>query len=326
VPPKSNAFQELVTVLTQILGRDVTTAPAMLPDRAVPGALREVDICVEGKVAGHTVLLGIECRAWARPQTVEWVEAMFGKHSHLPTSKALVLVSSSGFTRNALKLAEFLGIKAVTPGEVTPGFVGEIVNNLDSVWAKRFDFTPDKMTIVFDPPIEYSDGEVADRVEAFPALHIHRTDSTVLCTAEDLLQHRMQNINLNQPSFRDATGEETRFTLVDENPEADGEPVCLHGGDGEEGVRPRRITRIEIAGALAAQVMEMPLEHGQYEDVPYSTGTVELGDRTFHWVVTEGDEGVQLGARVLPVSGSPTEGQFIEGRRPQPLDPNPGRT
>jgi hypothetical protein len=72
------------------------------------GQATEVDICAEGEIACHEVLLGIECRAWKRPQTIEWVEAMFGKRFHLPTSK-LVLVSSSGFTANALKLAEFLG-------------------------------------------------------------------------------------------------------------------------------------------------------------------------------------------------------------------------
>ena len=116
VPARTNDFQELVTVLTEILGKDKTTPSAMLPDLAVPGASREVDICAEGEVAGHKVLVGIECRASKRPQTVEWVEAMHGKHSHLPTSK-LVLVSSSGFSRNALKLAEFLKVKAIAPGE-----------------------------------------------------------------------------------------------------------------------------------------------------------------------------------------------------------------
>ena len=35
------------------------------------------------------------------------------------------------------KLAEFLKVKAIAPGEeTTPGFVGDIVNNLDTLWAK----------------------------------------------------------------------------------------------------------------------------------------------------------------------------------------------
>ena len=51
-----------MTVLTEILGKDKTTPSAMLPDLAVPGASREVDICAEGEVAGHKVLVGIECR------------------------------------------------------------------------------------------------------------------------------------------------------------------------------------------------------------------------------------------------------------------------
>jgi hypothetical protein len=52
---------------------------------------REVDVCVEGERDGIQVLIGIECRAWKRKQSVGWVEEMYGKHGHLPTSE-LVLV------------------------------------------------------------------------------------------------------------------------------------------------------------------------------------------------------------------------------------------
>ncbi|OBI08551.1 hypothetical protein A5714_01905 [Mycobacterium sp. E2462] len=319
MPRRSNDFQELITALTQILGKDVATPSAMLPDNALPGVHREVDICAEGEVSGHKVIVGIECRASTskrpRPQTVEWVEAMHGKHSHLSTNK-LVLVSSSGFTANALKLAEFLNIKAITPEEVTPGFVGRVVNNLDSVWSKQFSFTPETMTVVFEPPITYADGVSADRVDLFPILHayIHRGDSTVLCQAGELLAHIMSNINMDQPVFADATGEETHFTLDQEHPRANDEPVYLIGGD--EAPVPqtlRRITLIEITGKVKAHVVEVPLKHGQYDGTPYSTGTAVVGDDTFHWVITEGDEGPRMGVRVLNAN-SPTTGQFVEGR------------
>lgn len=316
MPKRTNEFQELITALTQILGRDVATPSAMLDDSAVPGERREVDICAEGHVSGHKVILGIECRAWKRAQTVEWVEAMYGKHSHLPTDK-LVLVSASGFTPAALKLAEFLKIKAITPDDVTPGFVGEVVNNLESVWVKRFDFTPERMTVVFDPPITNADGETADRVDLMPILntHLHRGDSTVLCEAGHLLQQLMSNIDMNQPVFRDATGDETHFTMGQEHPLADGQPIYLLGGDDpdEQPHSLRRITLLEVTGRAVAHVVEVPLKHGQYEGTPYSTGTSKTGDDTYHWVITEGDEGPRMGVRVLN-SGSPTDGQFVQGR------------
>ena len=92
-----------------VAGKDAVTPSALLPELAIPGATREVDICIRSKVLGHEVLIGVECRmSGSRKQTVEWVEAMHGKHSHLPTNK-VVLVSSTGFTKNALKWPSSLG-------------------------------------------------------------------------------------------------------------------------------------------------------------------------------------------------------------------------
>ena len=171
------------------------------------------------------------------------------------------------------------------------------------------------MTIVFDPPIEYS-GDVVDRMDAFPVLHtyLYRADRSVICTAGHVLHSRMQRIDLSQKAFADATGEETHFTMVDEGPHIDGESLYLMGGDDPEPPQTlRRITRIEVVGKLTAHVAEMPLKHGQYEGTNFSTGTAEMGDLAFHWVITEGAEGTHIGARVLPLSGSPTSGQFYEG-------------
>jgi len=104
-----------------------------------------------------------------------------------------------------LKLAEALKIDAVTPSQVTPGFVGEIVNNLDTLWAKRFDCTPERMTFVFDPRIEYRDGGSADRMEAFPANHgipVYRADGSVLCTPAEVLDDAMRNMDSRRRPYR----------------------------------------------------------------------------------------------------------------------------
>jgi hypothetical protein len=322
VPARTNEFQDLITVLTQVLGEERATPSAMLID-AVTGQPREVDICVRGELAGHEVLIGIECRAWKAPQSVTWVEEMYGKHSHLPTSKH-VLVSKSGFTKSALRFAAFHNIKAIVPGEVTSDFVGEIVNNLSSLWAKRFDFTTEKMTIVFEPPIKYADGYEADRMEAFNDLHIQLADGTVVCTAGDLMQSRLQNVDLDQPAFRDATGEENGFTSVDEYPHLDGKPLYLMSGD--EGQPPdtlRKIVRVEINGTLKAVVAEVPLTHGDYDGVPYSTGTGVLGDQSMHWVVTEGPQGGRFATRVVPVghTGSGQTHRGLLGQRSTEIAP-----
>ncbi|MEB3024066.1 restriction endonuclease [[Mycobacterium] crassicus] len=279
---------------------------------SVLGVPREVDIAVEGGVSDHKVVVGIECRAHARPQTVEWVEAMYGKHAHLPTDK-LVLVSSSGFTRNALKLAEHLNIEAITPAAVTPGFIGRVVNNLSSVWAKQFSFTAEKVALSFDPPVESPDGTTSDRLEVPPGVNLHRGDSSVICMVGEFVQGVMRNnVDLRQPVFRDATAGVSNFTMELGDPLANGEPVYVCADDPGPPQTLRRITKVEIAGTVNAFVAEMPLTHAEYKGTPFSAGTLEVGDDTHHWLITEGAEGPRIGVRVLP-KDNPTGGQFYMG-------------
>jgi hypothetical protein len=76
VPARSNAFQEMVTLLTAVMCEDesMTVTPSAMLTDIVTGESREVDISVETEVAEHKVIVGIECRDWKRPQTVQWVE------------------------------------------------------------------------------------------------------------------------------------------------------------------------------------------------------------------------------------------------------------
>lgn len=113
MPPRTNAFQRLVTLLTATLaGHAQVTESAMLTDR-VTGEPREVDVLVSATTATYTVNLGIEVIAWARPADTPWIEKMRAKHENLPTDK-LILVSESGFSAPAKKKAEFYGIETLT--------------------------------------------------------------------------------------------------------------------------------------------------------------------------------------------------------------------
>jgi hypothetical protein len=201
VPRGTNDFQELITLLTQIIGKDVATrlyrhqqqqhrcTPSVELPSKVPGVRdREVDICAVGEVSGHKVVIGIECRASKRPLSIEWVERMYGKHRHLAIDKT-VLVSSSGFTKGALVLAEFLNVEAITPGEVTPGFVGEIVNNLTSLRLERIDFTAEKIIFDVDPPIGPSGRTVEVRPDNWASVAVCHADSTPVCSVGVLVTH-----------------------------------------------------------------------------------------------------------------------------------------
>lgn len=113
MPPRTNAFQRLVTLLTATLaGHARVTESAMLQDR-VTGERREVDVLVVATTATYNVNLGIEVIAWGRRADTPWVEKMRAKHDNLPIDK-LILVSERGFSGPAKLKAQFYGIETLT--------------------------------------------------------------------------------------------------------------------------------------------------------------------------------------------------------------------
>jgi hypothetical protein len=126
MPQRSNDFQRLIATITELLGDGATVTESKMLRELDSDRLREVDICIDGMLAGQPVMIGIECRNHRRKQTVEFVEAMQAKHASLPTD-LVILVSSSGFTETALEKARKANIKAIAPSRVTPDLAHEIV-------------------------------------------------------------------------------------------------------------------------------------------------------------------------------------------------------
>jgi hypothetical protein len=283
----------MVSILTALLRKDPTatvTESAMLMD-SVLNAPREVDICVQTDSSGHMIIVGIECRAWRKRQTVEWVEAMHGKHLHLPTD-ALVLVSSSGFTKAALLVAKSYNIRAITPTDVTPGFVGEIVNNLESVWSKLSSFTPERMRLT----VQWADG-TEEVVQAATDLGVFRADGSLLFDAPQLANELMMLYHPNNDAMRDATGDEKFFEFGVQNPVHEGAPMYLRPLVDEQPVDLVPIIGAVITGPAVIHVVETPLRHGEYNGAAFSTGTATLGDRQIQIVVTEdGNEAPKWGS------------------------------
>jgi hypothetical protein len=104
VPRRSNDFQRLIYLIQQQLGRDAFTVTESKLVRDSTGQRREIDVAVEGTMAGHRVLIAVECRDHARPQDVQWIEQLQGKYRHMAAEK-VVAVSASGFTPAARELA-----------------------------------------------------------------------------------------------------------------------------------------------------------------------------------------------------------------------------
>lgn len=131
MPKRSNEFQRLVAMLTMLKSGGATVHESVEVMEIASQERREVDVIAFGNVAGHQSAVFIECRDWKRPQNVQWVEQARTKFDDLGAN-VKILVSSSGFTKTALAKAARYGIKTITTGEVTPEFVGKVVNSADS--------------------------------------------------------------------------------------------------------------------------------------------------------------------------------------------------
>jgi len=126
---------------------------AMLPKR-LTGELREVDVVLRAKTAGHETVIAIEATGGARRATVDWVEQMIGKHKNLPTDKA-VLVSESGFSRQGRTLARAEQMAPVTPLDAaSDDLAREVVNALPSLSPKTVTLAPDSARVWVSRPDE----------------------------------------------------------------------------------------------------------------------------------------------------------------------------
>lgn len=137
MPKRTNPFQHLFHHIYRQLGKDAVVSESNEILDRVTGTLREVDILVETQIAGHKQVLGIECTSAAetirrRPADVGWVEQMIAKHRDLPTDH-LVLVSETGFSKPAIKKAQFYRAETIALGVALDESWTKIVGKLNKL-------------------------------------------------------------------------------------------------------------------------------------------------------------------------------------------------
>jgi Restriction endonuclease len=186
MPKRSNEFQRLVAMLTALSSEGATVHESVEVMEIASKASREVDVVAVGTVAGHQSIVCIECRDWKRPQDVQWVEQARTKFDDLGAN-VRVLVSSSGFTKLALKKAARHNIKTITPGEVTTEFVGKVVNSADRAEYWHWVNLPQKAEVVITRDGVTQQQELPGNVPVF------RADGSEISMLEDLVNHVMQS-------------------------------------------------------------------------------------------------------------------------------------
>ncbi len=106
-----NAYQELAALVAKALDPEADIQTGQWIEG--PDGDREVDVAVRGTVDGAPHFIHIECKDWKRPVDIQAIDNLDSKRHDL-SADAAILYSNSGFTKNALRKAERVGIDAVS--------------------------------------------------------------------------------------------------------------------------------------------------------------------------------------------------------------------
>ena len=286
MPRRSNEFQRLIFLVKQQVAAHCTVIESkMLLDR-LSNSLREVDICIERSVADHLVTVCIECRDHKRKADVKWVEEMKTKHERLPTN-ALVLVSRSGFTREAQRVAAIYNIETLRFDEVTADSVGRLFGELSSIWSKVVFITPTKVVIT----VSATDQLPAESIIASPDTALYNSDGIECGAVLSLVQFFLNSKELLNNVLSRGLYEHKCLVTGWPNPLDDqGKPLCLLK------LEPsilRKIELIEITAECKFDINEFPLKRGRLgkTDVAWGSGTI-LGNAAL-LVASQDESGIR---------------------------------
>ena len=191
MPKRTNKFQQLIYLIHSQLTDCKVVESAPFVDRR-SGEQREVDIAIFSKIANYPVVIGIECRDHKRPQSSTWVEEMWAKHQALSTT-SLVLVSSSGFYKPALKTASALGIEALTFEQATPEFWPSSLPRLRRLKLSETYKIPVRFTLIPD------EAWLPKGLQAsvLAGLSVHTSDGIALGTLKEVFDKEKDKIQLD---------------------------------------------------------------------------------------------------------------------------------
>jgi hypothetical protein len=320
MPKRTNDFQKLIKMLTQLLGEGAVVEESKMLTDLVSGEDREVDIYAEGTLAGHTVNIGIECRDHQRKQGVEWVEQMRTKHERLPTN-LLILVSSSGFAKSAIAKANSYGIKTIAPTRADSDLAAEVAASL-GVTMKAWHITNMNGTITSTIPTEWLDRNPHGITQDDGQIPFYRSDGSLLVTSNDFYGPALgQHLAANPEWLAAADAADGEFEL--ETPQMNGpgwhgEPLHVYWtADGEQAIL-LPVTIVVVRGrvrVLTEAVAVSPTGEIVYDGNRYLTGTAPMADGTQAQIVIADAQGQRRTQADFPVYIPPPEPENRAARR-----------
>jgi len=154
MPARTNDYQQLVALIEKVLapkGAKITES-AMVPARGIKGG-REVDILIEGEYGPYKIKIAAEVKDTGRKMSLPTFESFIGKYRGdcRILVDQLIVISSSGFSKNVLAVARQARVELLTVADVTE-------EKLTSLGPKRLAFriAPFITRVTVEPPLANS--------------------------------------------------------------------------------------------------------------------------------------------------------------------------
>ena len=287
MPKRSNTFQRVILLTRTHLSDGATVTESKLLLDSVSGEEREVDICVEGQVGGEPIIVSIECRDHGRACDVKWIDEMKAKHERLPTN-LLVLVSSSGFSKQAVNVAFSYGIKLLTLEELGAEGGEKLFGDIESLWSKVFTLTPTKVIV----RVAASEGMQSENVSVAKDTQLFSHSGSSLGAISETVERLLNSKSAVEYFAREGTKEHKGFELRWEPvSDVDGNPLCLQKIDP---LIFRPIEMIHITGSCNFDISEFPIISGRLGNIKVVWGTGQfLGEKSL-LVATQQQSEVKL--------------------------------
>jgi hypothetical protein len=300
VPKRTNERQQIIEMLKTMLAAPscTVTASKFLRD-VVTGADREVDVVAEYHLDGDTFVQSFEVTSKSRPADLIWVEQLLRKHENLPTDH-LYLVSWSGFTATARKLAESNPRLYLVMPQVVPGPSGSEIKTL---YTDIVHLTPQKTVFIVERP---SGGNV--NVAVFPDNVMYFEDGTYGGTALEAFDAVLKDPRSIELVLRQVHEHPKREELRSFDLRADVTIATRYLRQETPTEELQLITAIEISGHLVFEQQPLDMEVRTFvgQRFAHAQATVAGVDGLFVAVLDEGSEVTDFDT-TIPGLNRPTE-------------------
>ncbi len=178
--------------LTYSLQKQLTQDAEVIPDQKIMGAdsetERQIDILIKKQVAQYEIRVVIECKDYKKPVDVQTVESFVTKLKDVKANKGAI-ISSKGFSKAAVKLAEKYGVDTFrfvdTQSKDWNAYMA-VTAAVEVFTAPYFQF---RVSDIVEIPISYT--------EQVPTLEMYSSDGTTfLGTVQSTLLQKWNDLKV----------------------------------------------------------------------------------------------------------------------------------